>query len=179
MGGIAIAGRILERVKFFPGQKQGQRLQKAVGGEVGGQTQALLERGPAGGGIRADKTLIQQVGLGDMGRCRGFSLPLKCRAGAAQGGQQHVGGHPLHPQLALLTRPLLAALLAGNIGDICLLQPVRRQNALEVAADDKACAVRVGEQDKTTLLRQCAEVGRLFPVIEHGEAAHLTMAASL
>ena len=87
MDGIAIAGCILERVKFFPCQKQGQRLQKAVGGEVGGQTQALLERGPAGGGIRADKTLIQQVGLGDMGRCRGFSLPLKRRAGATFEGE--------------------------------------------------------------------------------------------
>lgn len=75
-----------------------------------------------------------------MGAGAGGFLPLKRRAGAAEGGEQHVGRHSLHAQLALLAGALFTALLAGDVGDIGLLQPVRRQDGLEVAADDEARA---------------------------------------
>ena len=40
-------------------------------------------------------------------------------------------------------------------------------------ADNEARAVGIGQQDQAPCLRQTAEIGGLFPVSEHGEAARL------
>ena len=42
-----------------------------------------------------------------------------------------------------------------------------------MAAEHEARAVRVGQQDHAPRLRQTAEIRRLLPVVEQGEAAHL------
>ena len=97
-------------------------------------------------------------------------LSLEGGAAAPQRRQQHVGGHTLHPQLALLAALALTALLAGHIGDVGLLHLLLRQGTLEVIADDKARAVGIGQQNHAPPFRQAAEIGQLLLIPEHTEA---------
>ena len=137
------------------------------------QVQLPQQRLPPGGGVGADQSLFQQIRLGKPQGGRRGLLSLPCGAAAAQGFQQHGGGHPLHAQLALLTALAFAALLAVHVRHIGLQDLLRRQNTLQVIADHKARPVRVRHKDDAAGRRQTAEIGQLLPVVEHGKASRL------
>ena len=87
-----------------------------------------------------------QICLGD-GLAFGGGLPRLVQEGGPRTAQrrlQHLGAHTLHPQLALLATPALAALLAVHVGHIGVLHLLGRDAPLQVAADDKARSARVG-----------------------------------
>ena len=66
---------------------------------------------------------------------------------------------------------LFAPLLAGNIGDICLLDPALRESPLEIITDDEACAVAVGQHDQAARFGNAADDLKLILVIEDTKAA--------
>src|SRR5699024_2915270 len=65
---------------------------------------------------------------------------------------------------------VLAALLAGNVGDVGVAHLLFRQCALEKIADHKACAVGIGEDDEPPLLGHLPEEGQKLPILHHAEA---------
>ena len=109
---ICSPNRILQLSK----RKQGvEHLQQGVGGEPFGQLQPVEQLLPPLRRPRpAGQAQRHQLCLGD-GLAFGGGLPRLVQEGGPRPAQrrlQHLGAHTLHPQLALLATPALAALLA-------------------------------------------------------------------
>ena len=67
----------------------------------------------------------------------------------------------------------LAALLARNVRDVGVLHACRINRAAQVAADDEARAVAVGQHDQASLLRDGAQQRELLLVVENAEPGGL------
>ena len=79
---------------------------------------------------------------------------------------QHIGGHPLHPQLALLPRLALPALLAVHVGDVGVLEKLRRDGPLDAVPNDKPRSVGVGEHNQPPPPGRPLQKGHSFRVLE-------------
>ena len=141
---------------------------------MGGQVQPLQQGRPAGGGVRgAGEPQGKQVGGGERSTGVRGVLPLHGGACPEQGLAEYLRIHALHPQLALLAGGALAPFLAVDVGDIGVLDLLRRDGPLEEVADEKTCPVGVGENDEPPLGGQSAKQVQFLTVLEDGKAGGL------
>ena len=92
------------------------------------------------------------------------------RARGAQRPQKHLRRHALDAQLPLLGGGAFSSLLPRNVGDEGVLDLLRRDDAAQKAADDRAGAVGVGQDDQAAPLRQPPQQRLALVVAENGEA---------
>ena len=92
----------------------------------------------------------EQVASGDLPPwLRGHFLPHHRSSCPQQRLLQHLRTHPFHPQLTLLAGCRLPALLAVDVRNVGVLHLILGQDAFQMVADDKACAVAVGEDNES------------------------------
>ena len=123
----------------------------------------------AGGILTACKTEGAQIRFGDrlLGRCglsedRGAALP--------DSAENHLVGHALHAEQALLAGVRLALFFSPDLRHITVLYLLRRHHAAQKVADNKACAVAVGQHQNTVFGGDSADKRLLFTVGKHAEA---------